>query len=227
MWRTSEGDRTLEGPEAALVAAAVTGMVEQIREESSAYGDQWAYGVALFDELTWTQRLAILDQVATHLLTPTPKTLELTAVAEATVGALFQHVRVELDWEIDDFPNPGTRWRQMVLDAYEATQPDYVQVDDEPEESGEDYGWGTSSAECRDRSAWRDLVKSLTDQILWDRDYEMMADLADQPPDKAALLKSYLGIDDNYFAAAGPDAVTETAVAKTFHRLSRLRDQAW
>lgn len=227
MWQTSAGDRTLEGREAALVAAAITAMVEQIREESSAYRDQLTYGIALFDDLTWTQRLATLDQVATYLLTPTKEPLELTAVAEATVGALFDHVRFQIDLEIEEILGPGTTWRQMVLDAYDATQPEYEPLDDEPEESGEDYGWGTSSADCCDRSAWWDLVESLTDQILWDRDYEMMSDLADQPPEQAALLKSYLGIDDDYFAAAGPDAVTETAVANTLHRLSQFRNQAW
>lgn len=218
MWHTPDGNRTLAGPEAALIASAVNGIVEHIREESSQFGDQWEYGVSLFDCLTWTQRLAILDLVATHLLTNTTDTLELSAVAEATVGVLFEHVRVEIDWEIDDFPRPGTRWRDMVLAAYRATV--YSEPDDEF--TDDEFKFVLPSAKSCDASAWSELIESLTDRILWDRDYEMMADLADLPPEKAAFLKSYLGIDDGYFSAAGPDAISKTKVARTFERLGRF-----
>lgn len=224
MWHTSEGDRTLEGAEAALAAAAVTGIVELIREESSDFGEQLPFGISLFDSLTWTQRLAVLDVVATHLLTPTPEVLELTAVAEATVGVLFEYVRLQIDLEID-FDEGETRWRRLVLDAFEATERMHDDgAYDDASESAEDYSWGTSDVNCRDRSAWREMVETLTDQILWDRDYEMMAELADEPPEKAAFIKSYLGITDDYFAAAGPDAVSKTAVAQTLQRLARFDD---
>ena len=49
--------------------------------------------------------------------------LELTAVNEAAVGALFEHVRWEIELEIilrsDDPLRPDTQWREMVSAAYE------------------------------------------------------------------------------------------------------------
>ena len=108
MWQTSYGNRTLAGAEAALIKAAVTAVAEQIREESGGFESAWGYGIALFDELTWTQRLMLLDRVATYLLTDTHEPLELTAVNESVIGVLFERIRIELDLEIldEELPPP-------------------------------------------------------------------------------------------------------------------------
>ncbi|HIK96125.1 MAG TPA: hypothetical protein EYG03_29625, partial [Planctomycetes bacterium] len=131
MWHTSEGDRLLEAAEARLFKAGVTGLVERVKEEARA--DSGGYSIALFDELTWSQRLAVLESVATHLLTKTGQMPELTAVNEAAVGAVFDHISFEIDMEIDDVPS-GTVWRQLVLDACHECFGDELQEHDESDD---------------------------------------------------------------------------------------------
>ena len=46
----------------------------------------------------------------------------------------------------------------------------------------------------------------MADQILWDRDFELEALIADQDPFKVAGIKEYLGIGRDYFSTPGPDA---------------------
>ena len=220
MWHTPDGDRKLVGAEATVVKMAVTGMAEWIREESSdfgEYGEQWKYGVELFDASTWTQRIATLDQIATYLLTDTETTLELNAVSEAAVGALFEHVLVQIDLEIDLADENETIWRSPVLEAYLQ-----VTVMDENEEEFEDFDYAPQTAQNRERNKWRNVVECLADQILWDRDFEMTTEFLDRSPEQAAYLKSFMGIEDEYYVEVAPDVPSASAIMATFERLKRL-----
>ena len=128
MWHTSRGDRTLHGDEAALMRNAIDTMIDALLihvdddlEDVGAVGDS---GVAIFDACTPSQRIALLHDVAAHLLTDTDTTLPLSATAEATVAAIFVDIRDQVAIEID-FPSAGSgtvgdepSWRQMVLAAY-------------------------------------------------------------------------------------------------------------
>jgi len=198
-----------------LIKAAVSGVVVQIKEESTGCVEQWAYGIGLFDELTWSQRLVLLERVTTYLLTDTSESLELTAVNEAAVAVLFSHVLIEIDCEIDA-DQPNSRWREMVLAAYSLCFPnDAAGTDDE-----EDFALPTS--DCDDRDKWSDLVESLMDRILWDRDFEMEAQFLDTPPEKGAILKNFMGIDQEYYSDAAPDAVSDDAAEQFFQRIENL-----
>lgn len=220
MWHTSFGDRTLKGAEAALVKAAVTAVAEHIQEESAGFDDSWGYGVQLFDELTWTQRLMLLDSVATYLLTETPATLELTAVNEAVVGVLFECVRMQIDLEILSIEDPELDyyWRTLVLTALREPVPD---EEEEPLDPGSDYL--PQDVRCDDHGKWRDAIELLADRILWDRDYEMAGTFLDQPPEKAERLKVYLGIDDDYFSSVAPDAISNATLEATYRRLGVMQ----
>lgn len=213
MWHTSSGDRTLAGAEALLVKAAITGVAEQIMEESSEYFDQWEYGVYRFDELTLSQRLQLLEQVATYLLTPTSETLDLTGVSEAAVAAIFEYVLVEVDWEIDNDENPTTRWRSLILAAYAEC------FDDDGGDSEDDYQ--VPEATSIERDDWELLVECLADNILWDRDFEM-EEFLDASPEVSAMLKDHMGIDEDYYSAPAPDTSSEAAIEETYQRLETL-----
>ncbi|WP_152100480.1 hypothetical protein [Lacipirellula parvula] len=213
MWHTSTGERTLIGAEAMLVKEAITGVAEQIMEESGGYMEQWEYGIDRFDELTLSQRLKLLEQVATHLLTATAETLELTAFCEAAVGAIYEHVLVEVDWEIDDDDRPATRWRSLILAAY-------------AECFGEDQGdpeddFTLTDATSRDRDEWAHLVECLADNVLWDRDYEM-DEFLDAPPETSRMLRRHMGIDDDYYSASACDTISNEAVEDAYRRLASL-----
>lgn len=212
MWHTSSGDRTLTGAEALLVKEAITAIVEQIMEESAGYTEQWEYGVDRFDELTLSQRLKLLEQVAIHLLTPTQETLELTAVSEAAVAVIYEHMLVVIDLEIDD-DRPTTRWRSLILAAYaECFSEDAGDLEDE---------FHPPASTSNNRKEWEVLIDCLTDNSLWDRDFEI-DEFLDASPEVSEMLKDHMGIDDDYYSAAAPDIDNEEAIEETYHRLESL-----
>ncbi len=218
MWHTSEGDRVLDGAEAALFKAGVTSLVEQIKDEASY--ESVGYVITLFDNLTWSQRLALIETVVTNLLTETAGTPRLTAVNEAAIGSIFEHINFQIGTEIKDVP-PQTKWRQLVLEAcHEA----FGELAFDGQDSDEDDA-GTSmptSADSERIDLWFPLVQSLSDRILWDRDFEMMDDFLDEPPEKAAILRQIMGIDDEYFATAAEDLNSLENVGETLHRLAGI-----
>ncbi|MEX2315573.1 MAG: hypothetical protein WD669_00360, partial [Pirellulales bacterium] len=67
MWRTSEGIRTLKAGEAALVRAAVNDIWREL-EQAQDNSDPWEWGVPLFDNLEWSEKVVLLANVASALL---------------------------------------------------------------------------------------------------------------------------------------------------------------
>ncbi|MDG2131036.1 MAG: hypothetical protein P8K08_23760 [Fuerstiella sp.] len=221
MWHTSEGDRLLEGAEARLFKAGLTRLVEQVKEDVRIEN---SYTIALFDELTWSQRLAVLESVATHLLTQTARMPDLTAVNEATIGTVFDHISFEIDMEIE---NRSSRevWRQLTLDACYEYFGDELQNRDEAgreDSAAGDTDYLPESASCGQPDRWHELVQSLADRILWDRDYELMGEFLDEPPEKAAMLRQIMGIGDDYFSAAAVDLHSDQEAGETLRRLAGI-----
>ena len=50
----------------------------------------------------------------------------------------------------------------------------------------------------------------------------MMEDFLDEPPEKAALLRQIMGIDDDYFVSIAEDLNSPEAVSATLDRLNGL-----
>ena len=223
MWHTSEGDRNLEGNEAKLFKNGITGLVEYEKEEGDL--DGFGYSTAVFDNLTWSQRLAVLENAATHLLTKTNAIPKLTAVNEAAIAAIFEHISFEIDREIDLEP-PRTDWRQLVLNTHLERFGQYVDgrsvIDGLIDEEESDESYIPESADSERRDLWHPLVQSLADQILWDRDFEMMEDFLDEPPEKAGMLRQIMGIDDDYFATAAEDLKSAEEIGRTLQRLDGI-----
>ncbi len=122
MWPTSEGERTLQGTEAVLVANAIATMVDVLIEFSTA-GDEpdgseessdsavLHTGISVYDSLSIGQRIGLLHRAARHLLTPAPlPTSILSAVDDASVAAIFCEIRdqvgIEIDCAIEDSLTP-------------------------------------------------------------------------------------------------------------------------
>ena len=221
MWHTSEGDRVLEGAEAALFKAGVISIVEQIKDEANYSG--FGYSIGLFNELTWSQRLAVIQTVTTSLLNSNESAPRLSAVNEAAIAAVFEHISYQIDVEIDDEP-AGNGWRQLLLDACnEAFGVINFDADEANNENQEEESQTIpSSASCERRDLWHPLVQSLADRILWDRDFEMMDEFLDEPPEKAAVLRQIMGIDDEYFATAAEDLNSLEEVGETLCRLTEV-----
>jgi hypothetical protein len=213
MWHTSAGDRMLAGAEARLFKSALTRIVEDIKDEAMEDGlvEQWEYGIPRFDELTWTQRLQVLEQVASHVLSPSKETPELNAVNESAIAAIYQRMRHEIDFEIDS-ESESTEWRAMVLEAYGERF-----AGDHDDDTDDEEPFALPAPTSRDRDVWSDLVESLADEVLWDQDF-LMDEFLDAPPDKAEMLKQFMGIQDDYYSTAAPD-VADKSVSEIVTRL--------
>ena len=217
MWHTSLGDRTLRGDEAALVRMSIESMIDSLlmqfdeEIENEDIGTESAIdcdsGIAVYDALSISQRIAVLHDVAKYLLTDTDQVLSLSAELEAAVAAVFVEIRDNVAIEID-FPSinrgQALSWRAAVRHAYddlfsasESGLPDEFISDDLPLPSN------------RDMSHWEFLIEALSDAILWDRDFEMADSFLDDDPGVSHTRRRLLGIDDDYFTSIAPDPLTD------------------
>lgn len=217
MWHTSRGDRTLRGAEAALVGIAIDTMIDALLihiddafEETSAA--ECHTGIAVYDSLSACQRVGLLHDVARHLLTETESALPLSAAAEATVAAVYVEIRDQVAIEIDLFPDRASArdeptWRRRVLAAHKA-----VFRTPHSEEDGFDFDFGPFPEDiaipeetCPEIDEWETLIDSLSDAVLWDRDFEMAESFLDVDPGVSRQRRRLLGIDDDYFTTVAPD----------------------
>ena len=227
MWGTSQGDRTLVGDEADLVRKSV-GYLRDMITAGIDLNEPYRTGVGVFNNLQPTQQLATLHEVAYGLLDPATPILELTAVREATAYAIYRElislieIKIELaqdssrDLRSDGSPmsrdrNPGLQdkpefqTRNSIIAAcqkfnmlpQEWDGDDFVSADPDRHEPPE--------AACEDLDRWSAEIEFLSNQVLWDRDFEMEAIFADHDPAKIADIKAYLGIHEDYFSTPSPD----------------------
>ncbi|WP_218933635.1 hypothetical protein [Rubripirellula lacrimiformis] len=219
MWHTSRGDRVLRGDEGALVGTSIDTMIDALLvhvdvDDADELVPDCDSGIAVFDQLTVCQRIGLLHDVAEHLLMETSAAMPLTALAEATVAAIFVEARDQTAIEIDLFGDTEniqwgsevTYWRSLVLNAYRSTP--LVCLDDLP------------AVDSCDLSRWEDLIDILAGAILWDRDFEMAESFLDIDPNVSQQRRKLLGIDDDYFTSVAPDPRPEEA----FGLVSRTRE---
>ena len=200
VWHTSEGVRTLEGAEAHLVRELVHYLLDQILVGID-IDEAHRADVPIFDALQPTQQLVMLYQVARGLLDSTAEPIELTAINEGTIYAMFCELRSLIEIEID-FQRMGdasdNTLRTAAIEAW--SQHHQWSLDD-----GEDETIPDRNSSNFDHWIW--FVELIADQILWDRDFSLDELVADIPPEKADQLKAYLGIQQNYYSAIAPDVM--------------------
>ncbi len=79
------------------------------------------------------------------------------------------------------------------------------------------------TAYSQDMDQWNDVIESLADQILCDRDFEMADDFLDLDPPLATAMKDSLGIRTDYYSDVAADVRAEqieetiTAIRKITH----------
>ena len=89
----------------------------------------------------------------------------------------------------------------MVLDAYQAT----LAPDDDDNQVWAEMVRQLPSEDCRDIRQWEQLIDSLADAILWDRDFELADQFLDAEPDLSHSRRRLLGISEDYFTGIAPD----------------------
>jgi hypothetical protein len=193
MWRTSSGERALQGAEARLFAEALWSLLDETHTDQLYDYD---LGLPCFDNLTYGQKISVLVTVANGLLREDVPAVPLTAVLEGAIAAVFQHLMDSVIFEIDE-PDVGNSWREMIVAARK-------------EMEGEEVPAPT----CHDQEEWDIEIQELSDCILWDADYESDDLYLDRPPEEARELRREMGISEDYFAAVADDLTQEQTVAK-------------
>ena len=137
--------------------------------------------------------------------------LELSAITEGAVGAIFENIWQCVQFEVDAISNETISWRTLVLSAqaeYETTPP--IDPEDRLPEPN-----------CKDMEEWELLIECLSQTILWDADW-MDEDLyIDVDPDTSRRLKKRMNIADAYFTAIAPDP-SENELPSIRQRLAQL-----
>ena len=202
MWRTDRGERILKGAEAIVFAEALSALLDYAITDQF---DDYESGVACFDNLTYGQKLSVLATIGNGLFRKDVAPVDLTAVVEGAIAAVFQNLKDSIALEIDE-PEFGTDWRELVIAARKEAE-----VEDIP------------APTCTDVDEWELEVEGLTDRILWDRDYEDDHTYMDHPPEKTQWLKHMARIRDDYFTAIADDLADEEAKAQ-IKELKKLCD---
>ncbi len=222
MWWTTEGERVLQRAEWAVFRLGVSCLWDEIEasEQEEEYGTT---GVAVFDRLRKSERLALLAQVARGLHDEDAPCPDLTALTEGTIAAIVAHLRYLIEVEVEaeaaqsrGSTSPGEdcteRTRHLVLAALHEVDPDR----ELPVPDSDDVG------------AWMDQLDFLMDRILDDRDYLAGSLYLDVDPVLGRDLKDRLGIADDYYVGIPPDpTLGELEVARDHLRRICGRPRAW
>ena len=161
--------------------------------------------VAIFNQLQPTQQLAVLHEVAFALLDSEVEILELTAIREATVYAIYKELNSLIDMEIDfssvnesirtngqfdlDSIPPEFQTRALVVAATQQANRPAKEWEDNEFKKQEILSPMVDSTEL-DR--WSSTIEFLANRILWDRDFELESVFADHDPNKISDIKAYL-----------------------------------
>jgi len=206
MWATSTGDRTLVADEAQLFLNSV-GYLHDMITSAVDLGEAYSTDVAMFNTLQPTQQMAMLHEVAHGLLDPETPIVKLTAVREATVYAIYRQLNslLEIEFEMSQMNRPDFYHRETMIRACQQTcsLPSEWSDGFEPELAP---GHEPPDLQSVDLNKWKNTVEFLADQVLWDRDFELEAVFADHDPQKVKAIKQFMGINNDYFAVAAPDA---------------------
>lgn len=192
MWHTGNGDRVLDGAEAKLFAKVLWDFITELEELEGDYD----VDLAVFDRLTYGQKISLLSIIAKGLFMPNVPIRKLTSVVEGAIAAVFNHLRIAVITEIEEPPS-NTQWRKMILAARR-----------------EQGGRELPKISCGDDREWFDQIDDLSDLILWDADYESEDFYMDKHPVEAEVLKHLMGILDDYFLEVPEDLRPEEIKTK-------------
>lgn len=182
MWHTETGDRILEGAEAKLFAEGLLNLVDDVNLNNE---NDYQLGIPIFDNLIYNQKISILFIISEGLFKKDVPMIELTAFNEGAIASVFEHIKSNLILELEE--NIDTYCRNLVTKALIK-----VGIEDVPllkSKRLDDWDWA---------------IVSLSDQILWDSDY-LQDEILDDSPEIAKLIKTQLGINEDYLIDIPPD----------------------
>lgn len=177
VWRTSQGNRVLEGIEAEVYLAAMQSGIEMLELYDDNDGEpEYRTGDRVFDSANFQQKVVLLHRCLQALLDPNVPVPGLTNVMEAAAFFPFVFLKREISYEIetcdelsetDEYAN---YFRQLLVSAYETLMLPGLQEPDVIEE------WGKPDLlvpESTDLGQWEMVIDRLIDRIFWDRDWQL------------------------------------------------------
>jgi len=197
MWHTPDGDKIIDGAYKRLLQKSIAFMCEDILTDADINDDDeyekpMISGVHVFDKMNGKQALHYLAYVA-DMLFENESDAELNYLTEATVAAVHNYIANSIAVEIE--MGEGDSWRKLTLDAIDWFD------EDVPSPLGTDT-WD-------DADRWATLVDMLSENILWDADWELVDKVLDIHPDNRQEFYDKMGVEDDYFMAIPPEPSKE------------------
>ena len=89
MWRTQCGERILKGAEARVFTESLSSLLDNALLDQF---EDYESGVECFDNLTYGQKISVLVTIGNGLLRKDVASVDLTAVVEGAIRAVFQYL---------------------------------------------------------------------------------------------------------------------------------------
>jgi hypothetical protein len=194
MWRTSQGERVLNGAEWNLFREGLAELWDTLEDDFDG-DDASNSGHAAFDALQPGQKLAMLALVGQALHDEAVPAPAHTAHNEATIAAVFDQISLGIVQEVTDegtLPDDMAEfWRRLVREAWMGIADSSMHP--------------RLSPSCVDIEAWSTIVDLLSEQILWDYDFAMGDRFLDADPEESRAAMQEMGIQPDYFTEIAPD----------------------
>ncbi len=213
-WRTSLGNRVLEGIEAAFYLTAMQHAADYLEDAYEFEDDIVQTYDRMFDLASFDQKIILLHTCLSALLDSNIAALELSNLIEAAAYFPFAFLRLRVneeieqgDWlEEDDPNNLRYFYRHLVWIPFEEYILPTWQTSDADEEVNE--AEAAFNPRSDDFELWNDALDGLIDRIFWDRDWMMTWTNPQVLDGVEESISQPLGLDD-YFTNRLPKISAE------------------
>lgn len=176
-WHTSQGDRVLEGTEAAFYLSAVQHAIDHLQELQDIDEEtDVVTGDRIFDYASLNQKVVLLHTCLQALLDPEIDPPELTSVLEAAAYFPFAFLKLELKMELESeedeiFDNEEFKYyyRNIVWQVFDEFV--YPRWQSAIEEFGEDEEENAFHQHSTNLRLWKSIIDQMANRIFWDRDW--------------------------------------------------------
>ena len=216
MWPTIDGHHKFEGVEGALIRGATGVMLDQLVVEGreTATGEWSAddsdeahtYSIEWFDLWDWRQRIWLLDEVASALLTD-HDVIHSAAIFDGTVDAILREAYdlVVLEISQTDAGSATHQWRQTVLDAVDSRNLNTIGL----------------TVEKADPVTWLRLIMRYADTVFGPRCYLQAEEFRDGDFAKTKAFLDSKGLPSDYLDRI-PTLRTESQTQASIERIQSL-----
>ena len=175
MWRTSVGDRVLEGLERSFYVELVRFSIDELTQfdEINRLDLLPITGDRIFDSATLEQRIILMRDVLCALLDPSVEIPKHSNVNEAAAyfpfAVLRDRLELEIESELFDDPNDSHfYWREFIWQMFEEyCRPNWENDKDDYISEFLIHGYRSNNLEL-----FQSIIEDLEERIFWDMDWQ-------------------------------------------------------